>query len=117
MTDPGERGRLQIAPIVVARIAEAAAQEVPDIVSVSRSVFGVPVGARQAARVQASVNAARTQLQVDLAVRYPANVIEVAEQVRRAVVARVGELSGMAVLEVVVSVDRLTSPPTQPRVR
>lgn len=115
--DPGERGGLKIAPLVIARIAETAARDVPEIVSVSRSVFGLPLGTRQAARVRASVHATRTQLQMTVAIQYPADVAAVAEQVRRTVAARVGELAGMAVLEVAISVERLTTAAPPPRLR
>lgn len=114
--DPGDRGSLHIADSVVARIAQTAASEVPDIISVSRSVFGLPIGSRQPARVRASVNDTRARLQVNLAVRYPCNVVAVAEAVRRAVAARVGQLAGMAVLEVDVNVDQLSAPPAPARV-
>lgn len=118
LADADERGTTRIAPNVVERIAEVAAGEVAETIAIPRRLLGVSVGSEHTARVKANVNAARASLRVDLAVRYPAPVSKVAEAVRRQITDRLGELAGIAVLSVDVTVRSLQSGDAAPaRVR
>ncbi|MEU6645471.1 Asp23/Gls24 family envelope stress response protein [Saccharomonospora sp. NPDC046836] len=112
--EPAERGTLQIAHLVVRKVAEYAAGRVVGTASVERRVAGLGVGRRGAsARVAGSGN--DVDLRLDLALHYPAPVREVVEQVRTTVTAEVEHLTSYRIRALDVTVSALVAP-TRPRV-
>ncbi|MET7937312.1 hypothetical protein [Streptomyces sp. NPDC005322] len=101
MVEPGERGATRIADRVIAKIASQAAREAlrPD------GPLGLPQP-HAAAVVRERV--ARVRVGVELG--YPSDIGAQCGAVRRHVVERVGEMAGMEVPEVAVTVERLHSP-------
>jgi uncharacterized alkaline shock family protein YloU len=101
---PGERGSLRIADRVVARIAAHAAGEV---LGHAPGAGLVPHEAAPHASVSIRKNTARLRLTLELG--YPADLGAVSATVRRHVTGRVEALTGMAVPEVAVEIERLHS--------
>jgi uncharacterized alkaline shock family protein YloU len=99
-----DRGSLRIADRVIAKIAARAAREV--LVDAPGAEL-VPRDARPHASVSVRKNAARLRLTLELG--YPADIGAVCGSVRRHVTSRVEALTGMAVPEVAVEVERLHS--------
>jgi uncharacterized alkaline shock family protein YloU len=125
-----ELGMIKIDDRVVTKIAARAAAENPDAGTAAARMLGRAVpGANQLPGVRGTdlQGLPKTSVQVDgskafvtleLAVRWPASIPEVTEQVRRQIRARVRELAGLEVDEVHIVVADLAvdiSPP--PRVR
>ena len=103
LPEPGERGLLDIAPVVLEKIARRAASEVDGTAG--------PVTA------DADVAPGRANLRLDLGVEYPRPVGEVAAEVQRRVASRVHELTGMTVAAVDVTVTDLPPPARRRRPR
>ncbi len=101
---PAERGALRIADRVVAKIAAQAAGEA---LSDAPGAELVPGDARPHATVSVRKDTARLRLALELG--YPTDIGAVCGSVRRHVTGRVEELTGMAVPEVAVEVERLHS--------
>jgi uncharacterized alkaline shock family protein YloU len=96
---PAERrGRTDISERVVSRVASRAAGEVPRVRAVHDRVGHSP-DVRLEGRV--------ATIGLDLALEYPASIKEVAAEVRRHVVRRVNELTGLAVAQVNIGVSEL----------
>lgn len=93
--EPGERGATRIADRAVAKIASWAAREALG--------SGLP---HAAVAVRAGV--ARVRVAIELG--YPSDIGAQCGAVRRHVATRVGELTGMEVPDVAVTVERLRSP-------
>ncbi|WP_107420744.1 Asp23/Gls24 family envelope stress response protein [Streptomyces antimycoticus] len=131
MVEPGERGATRIADRVVAKIASQAAREAlrVDAGAAAADVAGVvdtadadvtdvtdaaDVGltglaaARPHAVAVVRGDVARVRVAVELG--YPSDIGAHCGAVRRHVIERVGELTGMEVPEVVVTVERLHVP-------
>jgi uncharacterized alkaline shock family protein YloU len=110
---PDARGTTTIADRVVERIAARAAGEVDQASGAPRRILGRSLGrdddADRRASADARVDGRIVTLAITLAVQWPANVREVAEQVRRHVAERVRELTGLEVAEVDVDVPTLLS--------
>jgi uncharacterized alkaline shock family protein YloU len=87
--DPGDRGHLEIHPLVLRRIVEFAADQVPGTVRHGRRLAGIDVGETGAsARVSVgSADPLAVDVRLELTLRYPAPVRAVVDAVR----ARVGE--------------------------
>ncbi len=84
-TDPGERGRLHIAERVVERVAGYAVTLVPDATAAPRRVLGRSMGQRDEedeAKVSAEVHGGTASVHATIAVRWPASVRAVAQEVR-----------------------------------
>ena len=113
-TDPAERGRTTIADRVVAKVAAQAATEVEHAAGLRRSLAGRTVGAPHV-RARADVDGHVTSLRLDLAVDYPAPIQQVTRAVRQQVSSRVGELCGMVVDHVDITVAALRRPPVDTR--
>ncbi|WP_432254077.1 hypothetical protein [Streptomyces sp. HNM1019] len=135
--EPGERGATRIADRVVAKIASQAAREAlrgggtdsgadvaVDVVAnagadIGADVAVVPgeaavadvVGARPYAVAVVRGGVARVRVAVELG--YPSDIGGHCGAVRRQVIERVGELTGMEVPEVAVTVERLHVPQWQ----
>lgn len=98
MSEPGERGATRIADRVVAKIASRAARE----------ALGAGSGLPPYAVVAVRAGVARVRVAVEL--NYPSDIGAQCGAVRRHVTTRVGELTGMEVPDVAVTVERLHSP-------
>ncbi|GAA3788496.1 hypothetical protein GCM10022380_00790 [Amycolatopsis tucumanensis] len=115
-----ERGRTVIADRVVERLAAYAVTEVESVGGSARQVLGVTVGAEdqdRAAGVQARVDGATAELDVRLSIAYPKPVAATCERVRAHLVRRVGELTGLAVSRVDITVTALHGPSATGRIR
>ncbi len=122
-----ELGMISLAERAVVKIAARAAAENPD--AGAARVLGRPVpgaghfGVRGTdlgglPKTSADVDGSKVYLALELAVRWPASVPDVAEQVRAHLRARVAELTGLAVEEVhIVVADLATDITPPPRVR
>ncbi|WP_329138597.1 Asp23/Gls24 family envelope stress response protein [Streptomyces sp. NBC_01476] len=101
---PAERGSVRIADRVIAKIASQAAGEV---LAGAPGADLVPRAATAHASVSVRKNTARLRLTLELG--YPADLGAVSASVRRHVAVRVEALTGMAVPEVAVEIERLHS--------
>ncbi|WNI14961.1 Asp23/Gls24 family envelope stress response protein [Actinacidiphila sp. ITFR-21] len=101
---PADRGSLRIADRVIARIAAHAATEV---LATAPGAELVPPEAAPHATVSVRRNTARLRLTLELG--YPADLGSVSASVRRHVTGRVEAMTGMAVPEVAVEIERLHS--------
>ncbi|MCC4317018.1 MULTISPECIES: Asp23/Gls24 family envelope stress response protein [Streptomyces] len=119
MVEPGERGATRIADRVVAKIASQAAREAlrGDAAEAVEAVDAVAVGdggltdvtvARPNAVAAVRGGVARVRVAVELG--YPSDIGAHCGAVRRQVIERVSELTGMEVPEVAVTVERLHVP-------
>jgi len=121
LADPAHRGRLTIADRVVEKVAAQAVTEVDRATGAPRTVLGQALGRAtedSPARTSALVDGDLITVTVSMSVRWPAPVREVAAQVRRRVVERVQELTGLQVVEVDIDVPTLlTKRNPTPRVR
>ncbi|MFI0766636.1 Asp23/Gls24 family envelope stress response protein [Streptomyces sp. NPDC021218] len=123
MVEPGERGATRIADRVVAKIASQAAREalrvdgagaadaaaeVADVVDTADVGLADAAAAPPHAVAVVRGDVARVRVAVELG--YPSDIGAHCGAVRRHVIERVGELTGMEVPEVVVTVERLHVP-------
>ena len=117
-----ELGRIDVSESVVARLAARAAVEVDDVGAAAPRLLGVDlssggldkVGVRSSSlgelpSTSATVDGTLAFLKLTMSVRYPASVRQVAASVRSHVRERVGELTGLQVLEVDITVPALVS--------
>jgi uncharacterized alkaline shock family protein YloU len=123
-----ELGTISINDRVVAKMAARAAIEIPDAGAAAprflgRSMASAPVpGVRPTSlttlpKASADVDGSLVNLDLSISVRWPASVPEVSSAVRENVRRRVGELTGLTVSEVSISVTALvTQLPAPPRV-
>ncbi|KAB2370810.1 Asp23/Gls24 family envelope stress response protein [Actinomadura montaniterrae] len=107
---PGERGRTTISDRVVARIVAKAAEETAGTGGLDRSVLGVGLPGRRAARTDVRVHGKVVTARVAVSVAYPMPVRDVARQVRAGVRARVEALTGLTVRQVDIDVAELERP-------
>jgi uncharacterized alkaline shock family protein YloU len=124
-----ELGMISINDRVVEKMAAQAAVEIPDAGGAAPRVLGRAVtgagafGARQTSlteppKAAADVDGSVVILELSISVRWPASVPAVSSAVREHVRSRVGELTGLTVSEVSISVtDLVTRLPAPPRVR
>ncbi|MFD5390426.1 hypothetical protein ACFWMG_37000 [Streptomyces sp. NPDC127074] len=127
MVEPGERGATRIADRVVAKIASQAAREalrvdgtgaadaaaaaaadVADVVDTAG--VGLTDAAAASPHAVAVVRGDVARVRVAVELGYPSDIGAHCGAVRRHVIERVGELTGMEVPEVVVTVERLHVP-------
>jgi len=119
-----ELGRISIADGVVTKIAARAAAENPDAGAATARVLGRAVpGAIPGVRgtdldslpkTTVDVDGSKAYVSLEIAVRWPAPVAEVTEQVRRHVRERIRELAGLEVEEVHIIVADLATDITPP---
>jgi uncharacterized alkaline shock family protein YloU len=105
-----ERGVLTIAEQAVERLAACAVAEAADVGGAAGRVLGVSVGGEdldRSAKVSARVTGGTVTLDVRLSIRYPAPVARTTERAREHLVRRVGELTGLAVTRVDLTVTAL----------
>lgn len=109
---PDQRGRVDVADQVVEKIAAGALDEVDGVGGTTGAVgrmFGRDdTGGRP--RVEATVSGSAVRLDVRLSVAYPAPVAETCDRARERVVRTVGELTGLDVARVDITVTALTTP-------
>lgn len=123
--EPGQRGSLTIADRVVEKVASQAVTEVDLATGTPRTVLGKTLLGRtpepdpdRPARADAHVDGDLVTVAVTLAVQWPAPVRQVADEVRRHLTARIGDLTGLQVAQVDVDVTALvTGRRPAPRVR
>jgi uncharacterized alkaline shock family protein YloU len=120
-------GRIEIAARVVEKIAARAAIEVDDAGGAGARMLGrsVPGAGRLGIRgagldelptVTAEVDGQLVFIDLELAVRWPAPVLKVADAVRQRVIDRIEELVGLQVREVNIEIAELVSRRALPRV-
>ncbi|MFI9450154.1 Asp23/Gls24 family envelope stress response protein [Amycolatopsis sp. NPDC052450] len=112
------RGGLTVAGVAVERIAARAITELDGIGGAASRVLGIAVGGEdldQGAKVSAHVTGSATTLDVRLSVRYPLSVRATTETAREHLIRRVGELSGLTVSQVDITVTALHSTETETR--
>jgi uncharacterized alkaline shock family protein YloU len=124
-----ELGMIGINDRVVEKMAARAVVEIPDAGAAAPRVLGRSVtgaaalGARPTSltalpKASADVDGSTVILDLSISVRWPASVPEVTSAVREHVRGRVGELTGLTVTEVTISVtDLVTRLPGPSRVR
>ncbi len=103
LPEPGDRGLLDIAPVVPEKIARRVASEVD--------------GTAGRVTADADVAPGQASLRLELGVEYPRPVGEVAAEVQQRVARRVHELTGLAVTGVDVTVTELPAPARHRRAR
>lgn len=118
--DPADRGRLDIAPTVLRRIAEHAADGTPGTLLHERRLAGIRVGtAGAAARVSDGPDGA-VDVALELALEYPASVPAAVEAVRARVSGELERIAGRHVRTLSVTVSalraRVDRAPAGPRV-
>lgn len=113
--EPGERGRTRVADRVAEKVAARAAAEVDLATGVPRQILGVRFGADGLARVDATVDGGCVMVRVALAVRWPASVRQVTQQVRDHVTERLETLTGLRVGAVDIEVCALVIDPADRR--
>ncbi|RSN08014.1 Asp23/Gls24 family protein [Streptomyces sp. WAC 05977] len=112
------RGALTVADGAVERIAARAITEIDGVGGAASRVLGIAVGGEdldQGAKVSAHVTGSTATLDVRLSVKYPLSVRATAERAREHLIRRVGELSGLAVTRVDITVTALHSTETETR--
>ncbi|WP_410667961.1 Asp23/Gls24 family envelope stress response protein [Amycolatopsis sp. cmx-4-68] len=105
-----ERGRTTIADRGVERIAVRAVTEAAGVGGAATRVLGVAIGAESLANdaeVTAKVSGDTATLDVRLSVAYPAPVAKTTEAARRHLILRIGELTGLTVSRVDITVTSL----------
>ncbi|SDQ85574.1 Asp23/Gls24 family envelope stress response protein [Quadrisphaera sp. DSM 44207] len=121
LPSPADRGTLEVADRVVERVAGYAVTLVPEATAAPRRVLGVNVGSSRTedeASVSASVHGGTATVEATVAVRWPASVRAVADQVRRVVREEVAATTGVRVDHVDLEVTSLDVPVRRgPRVR
>jgi uncharacterized alkaline shock family protein YloU len=103
---PG-RGSTVIRPRVVERVAGEVVRELAGAAGTGHRVLGYTIGTpgmESAPTVHATVEGSVATVEVEMAVVYPAPVLEVSRRVRRQVILRVAELTGLDVRRVDISV-------------
>ena len=125
----GDLGMISIADQVVTKIAACAATEHPDAGAAAIRMLGraVPGAGRLGVRgtdldalpkTTVEVDGSKAFVTLEIAVRWPASVAQVTEQVRRRVRDRVRDLAGLRVDEVhIIVADLATDITPPPRVR
>lgn len=115
LAEPGERGKTSINDAVVEHVAARAATDVRGVARVGSGLDSVM--GRRYPRAHADVAGDRARVHIDIAVTWPHPLSDVCAQVRDAVSARVGELTGLTVDRVDVTaakvVHNIPSAPTR----
>ncbi|KFU76628.1 Uncharacterized conserved protein YloU, alkaline shock protein (Asp23) family [Amycolatopsis lurida] len=112
------RGALTVADGAVERIAARAITELDGVGGAASRVLGIAVGGEdldQGAKVSAHVTGSTATLDVRLSVKYPLSVRATTESAREHLIRRVGELSGLAITRVDITVTALHSTETETR--
>jgi uncharacterized alkaline shock family protein YloU len=116
LTDPDTRGRTVLAPGVVEKIAAQAALEIGDISGLRRRVAGRLVSDERV-RADVVLDGQVAVVRLQLAVAFPARLLDLTREVRQHVTARVQALSGLRVDHVDITVAALRRRESRRRVR
>ncbi|UQS24933.1 Asp23/Gls24 family envelope stress response protein [Amycolatopsis thermalba] len=109
---PERRGTTVVADRAVQRIAEQVISGMEGVGGSARRVLGVALGTgdpEQPANVTARVRDGRVSLAVELSVGYPAPIARTTRAARERLVRKVGELTGLVVERVDITVTALHS--------
>jgi uncharacterized alkaline shock family protein YloU len=109
----GERGRTTVSKAAVERIAARVIAECPDVGGTARRVLGVSAGeaeGRDAAVTARLHGTVAVSLAVRCSVPYPRPVTRATENLREMLTGQVGELTGLSVRRVDITVTELTTP-------
>ncbi|NIH80386.1 Asp23/Gls24 family envelope stress response protein [Amycolatopsis viridis] len=109
---PERRGTTVVADRAVQRIAEQVVSGLGGVGGAARRILGVPLGAddpEQPANVTARVRDGRIRLAVELSVDYPDPVSRTTRAARERLVRDVGEMTGLVVDRVDITVTALHS--------
>ncbi|GAB2997214.1 Asp23/Gls24 family envelope stress response protein [Amycolatopsis acidiphila] len=101
------RGTTTVAERAVERIAGQLVTEMGGVGGSSRRLLGVTFGGGEAPNVDATVRGEHVSLDVELSVSYPASVARTTEAARQQLTREVGELTGLAVDRVDITVTAL----------
>jgi Uncharacterized protein conserved in bacteria len=116
LPDPADRGALDIDPIVLRKVVEYAADQVPGTLRQERRVAGIDVGESGArARVlPGNGDPTAVDVRLEVTLRYPADIRSVVAEVRRAVDAELVRITGHKVRSFAVTVAGLRGAPARP---
>ncbi|SFK44124.1 Asp23/Gls24 family envelope stress response protein [Cellulomonas sp. KH9] len=103
--DPGRRGALSVSDRVVQKVALTAAARVPGVASTSSGLLG-----RDLPAATARTRGTRAQVDVDVALAWPASAATTARRVREAVGDAVARFAGVRTDRVDVRVVAVTDP-------
>lgn len=121
LVEPGERGALDIDPVVLRKVVEFAADQVPGTMRLGRRLAGIDVGESGARARITTGNGDPTAVDVRLEVtlQYPAEVRAVVDAVRRKVDEELTRITGHHIRALAVTVAGLRPPvrPASPRLR
>lgn len=109
-TDAAERGRLDIHPVVLRKIAQFAADSTPGTLRHERRVAGIEVGTAGAGARITEADSGSVDVALELTLAYPGSVRDTVEAVREAVHTDLTRLAGRRVRNLVVTVSGLRSP-------
>ncbi len=108
------RGTLEIAPVVLRKIVEHAADQVPGTLRLGRRLAGIDVG-ESGASAKVTVGSGdpdAVDIRLELTLQYPAAVRDVVEAVRARVGDELTRLAGRRVRALTVTVSGLRGAPT-----
>lgn len=107
--DLGDRGRLDIHPVVLRKIVEHAADQVPGTLRRERRVAGIDVGVAGASAkiMTGSGDPSAVDVQLELTLRYPTAVRSVVDAVRTRVGEELTRIAGRRVRALTVTVSGL----------
>lgn len=121
MTDPGDRGRLEIHPSVLRKIVEHAADGTPGTLRHGRRLAGIEVGSTGAEAHVADGPGGVVDVTLELVLRYPAPVRRTVDAVRARVAAELDRIADRRVGSLAVTVTGLrradVGVPAGPRVQ
>jgi uncharacterized alkaline shock family protein YloU len=108
--DPAERGRLDILPVVLRKIAEHAADTTPGTLRHERRVAGIEMGSAGSSARVTEADSGSVDVALELTLSYPGSVRDTVEAVREAVHTDLTRLAGRRVRNLAVTVSGLRSP-------
>lgn len=112
--DPAERGRTVLAPQVVDKIAAQAATEIDGISGLQRRIAGRALGNAQV-RAQSDLDGQVVAVRMQLAVEFPAPLLELTRQVRQHVTEQIQTLCSLRVDHIDITVAALRGGASQRR--
>lgn len=109
-----ERGRLELSPLVIERIAEAAAGEISHVLTQRGRGLG---RSERGARAKADVDGRVASIRLGIALQYPVAVPHTCEQVRERVIKRLHDYAQIAVSSCEIHVTELRAERADRRVQ
>ncbi|MGD0555214.1 MAG: Asp23/Gls24 family envelope stress response protein [Streptosporangiaceae bacterium] len=114
LADPAERGRTVLAPQVVDKIAAQAATEIDGISGLQRRIAGRSVGSERV-RAESDLDGQVVAVRLQLAVAFPAPLLELTRRVRQHVTGQIQTLCSLQVDHVDITVAALRADASQRR--